>query len=314
MGYRLYNPTTGRFLSADPVPGGGANAYDYVDQDPVTVSGAAGGGSSGGVCRAHRGMIATIAASAACAIPGVGWLSCAGLQAAAYGVRAQQRASTGGGWRKTARANLIDGGLTVLTFGLLRVPGMMVQYGRLGRFANTRVVTETWRGLHWFAATRHRIIEILAVGFKIRRMLHKSKEEVVLNRRHRLSLGFSGVVMAIAGVVFILIGSSIVSEKFDVASILIGVVVVAVGGIALANSVTSGVSWTPAGVRVRWLFSPVEYPGRDVIDVRTAREAHDIVPWDLIFPQIVLSSGEEINLKFLGSYWLGQLTERHVER
>ncbi|WP_407077604.1 DNRLRE domain-containing protein [Streptomyces sp. SCSIO 30461] len=34
MGVRLYNPTTGRFLSIDPVYGGGANAYGYP-ADPV---------------------------------------------------------------------------------------------------------------------------------------------------------------------------------------------------------------------------------------------------------------------------------------
>ncbi|MFJ9551432.1 DNRLRE domain-containing protein [Streptomyces erythrochromogenes] len=35
MGVRLYNPTTGRFLSSDPVPGGSCNAYDYACADPV---------------------------------------------------------------------------------------------------------------------------------------------------------------------------------------------------------------------------------------------------------------------------------------
>ncbi|MDQ0757526.1 DNRLRE domain-containing protein [Streptomyces canus] len=35
MGVRLYNPDTGRFLSADPVSGGSANPYDYTNQDPV---------------------------------------------------------------------------------------------------------------------------------------------------------------------------------------------------------------------------------------------------------------------------------------
>ncbi|MET8102974.1 DNRLRE domain-containing protein, partial [Streptomyces sp. NPDC005236] len=34
MGIRLYNPTTGRFLSTDPVYGGNANAYEYVTADP----------------------------------------------------------------------------------------------------------------------------------------------------------------------------------------------------------------------------------------------------------------------------------------
>ncbi|MFJ3861944.1 DNRLRE domain-containing protein, partial [Streptomyces sp. NPDC090085] len=35
MGVRLYNPTTGRFLSTDPVYGGNANAYDYTYADPI---------------------------------------------------------------------------------------------------------------------------------------------------------------------------------------------------------------------------------------------------------------------------------------
>ncbi|MEU9230365.1 RHS repeat-associated core domain-containing protein [Streptomyces massasporeus] len=35
MGVRLYNPDTGRFLSADPVFGGSANAYEYCAGDPV---------------------------------------------------------------------------------------------------------------------------------------------------------------------------------------------------------------------------------------------------------------------------------------
>lgn len=35
MGVRLYHPALGRFLQVDPVPGGSANPYDYVTQDPV---------------------------------------------------------------------------------------------------------------------------------------------------------------------------------------------------------------------------------------------------------------------------------------
>ncbi|CAO5163029.1 hypothetical protein FAIPA1_220042 [Frankia sp. AiPs1] len=34
MGARLYNPSTGRFLQTDPVPGGSDNPYDYAHQDP----------------------------------------------------------------------------------------------------------------------------------------------------------------------------------------------------------------------------------------------------------------------------------------
>ena len=35
MGVRLYDPTTGRFLQTDPIPGGSCNDYDYVCADPV---------------------------------------------------------------------------------------------------------------------------------------------------------------------------------------------------------------------------------------------------------------------------------------
>jgi hypothetical protein len=35
MGARSYLPTIGRFLQTDPVDGGSANPYDYVDQDPI---------------------------------------------------------------------------------------------------------------------------------------------------------------------------------------------------------------------------------------------------------------------------------------
>ncbi|GIF10045.1 RHS repeat-associated core domain-containing protein [Actinoplanes teichomyceticus] len=38
MGVRLYNPSTGRFLSTDPVYGGNANAYEYCNGDVVNCT------------------------------------------------------------------------------------------------------------------------------------------------------------------------------------------------------------------------------------------------------------------------------------
>jgi RHS repeat-associated protein len=50
MGQRVYNPNTGRFLQTDPVLGGSANNYDYVNADPVNgtdLNGSQGGGNYG---------------------------------------------------------------------------------------------------------------------------------------------------------------------------------------------------------------------------------------------------------------------------
>jgi RHS repeat-associated protein len=141
MGARQYSSLLGRFLQVDPVAGGNLNPYMYV-HDPVNSSdldgkcgtwgnpwrrcrnskrkrrgflGGAFSKSQNSMVR-HRGMLATIGASAGCLIPAVGLAACAGLQAAAWGVRSQQR-----GYRKF-RNNSLDAGVTVMFFGLVNVP------------------------------------------------------------------------------------------------------------------------------------------------------------------------------------------------
>ncbi|MEC3996130.1 RHS repeat-associated core domain-containing protein [Actinacidiphila sp. DG2A-62] len=51
MGVRLYDPTLGRFLTTDPVPGGSANAYDYCNGDPINSSDLSGEFSFGGAAK-----------------------------------------------------------------------------------------------------------------------------------------------------------------------------------------------------------------------------------------------------------------------
>jgi RHS repeat-associated protein len=53
MGQRAYNPATGRFDSTDPVDGGSANAYDYVNQDPANNEDLAGHFSVHESCHWH---------------------------------------------------------------------------------------------------------------------------------------------------------------------------------------------------------------------------------------------------------------------
>jgi RHS repeat-associated protein len=50
MGARSYLPTIGRFLQTDPVDGGSANTYDYVNQDPLNQVDLEGLATAGGKC------------------------------------------------------------------------------------------------------------------------------------------------------------------------------------------------------------------------------------------------------------------------
>lgn len=86
MGVRLYDPGLGRFLEVDPVEGGSANAYDYVDQDPINqfdLNGDCLFGRSNGRCRGARYFqhtMAGIAGTAAGMIVGTACTAALGVE------------------------------------------------------------------------------------------------------------------------------------------------------------------------------------------------------------------------------------------
>ncbi|MFU8851486.1 RHS repeat-associated core domain-containing protein [Micromonospora sp. SL1-18] len=95
----------------------------------------------------HRSLLASVAATAGCALTGA--LGCLALGAFALAVRMEQRAREGGGWRKTAQANLADAVISLGTLGLVKTPLAAAQYGKLSwlrpaKNANGVRVTENW--------------------------------------------------------------------------------------------------------------------------------------------------------------------------
>jgi RHS repeat-associated protein len=123
MGVRLYNPTTGRFLSIDPIHGGNANAYDYVHGDPLNRYDLDGkhswwrkgwrkvsrwGRSAGRWAWRNRGRIASGLAIGACFFA---WYVCAGASLAAYAINEYQKPRRQRWSRRGLAFNLITIGI-----------------------------------------------------------------------------------------------------------------------------------------------------------------------------------------------------------
>ncbi|MFJ3906397.1 DNRLRE domain-containing protein [Streptomyces sp. NPDC090025] len=123
MGVRLYNPQTGRFLSLDPIYGGNANAYEYVQADPLNRYDLDGRRSwwrrGWGFIKRHRVGLASIAAGVACGAftAGAATFACAGIAGALAGAgakwlgnrRAGMDAYVQAGWSGAQTAEFVSG-------------------------------------------------------------------------------------------------------------------------------------------------------------------------------------------------------------
>ncbi|MFI6935461.1 DNRLRE domain-containing protein [Streptomyces sp. NPDC050287] len=111
MGVRLYDPATGRFLSVDPILGGNANAYDYVNGDPLNGYDLDGKFGFRKWWRKHRVTVATWGFTIGCSFVTGGWgtLACAAGSGAAIGAlnyrwsTPKKKRHIGGYWAATWR-------------------------------------------------------------------------------------------------------------------------------------------------------------------------------------------------------------------
>ncbi|WP_407675842.1 RHS repeat-associated core domain-containing protein [Peterkaempfera bronchialis] len=166
MGVRLYNPTTGRFLSIDPVPGGNANAYEYVQADPLNQYDLDGKRcwscawkSTKRFVKKNRVIIASVGAGVGC---GLVISSTAGLGVAACGFIAGGVAGAAAKWagnRKASRRDIATAGVK----GMFGYGGGGVIIGGLGRAALKKGLTAAAKKILPSAAkhakktpTRHR--------------------------------------------------------------------------------------------------------------------------------------------------------------
>jgi RHS repeat-associated protein len=156
---RHYHPSTGQFLTRDPIVELTQEPYGYASANPANMTDplglfsigdawdATGGRAVSAVADVaetvreaaqdtgefivrNRGTIATAVALGGCFIPAVGWVGCAAASAVAFAVRTEQRFSDGS---ETAfRDSVIDGGFTYLTLGL---GGAFSVFDDIGRVA-----------------------------------------------------------------------------------------------------------------------------------------------------------------------------------
>jgi RHS repeat-associated protein len=156
---RYYDPSSGQFLTRDPIAALTEEPYGYVNRNPMNgtdpsglcgpfgnggclggslvpnkVSDAVGtaAASAGDVGRAawrNRDKIATVAAIGVCVGATLG--TCAAVTAGAFIVRSQV-AIEEDGWEAARGGIITDGIITASTFGLVSVPGSLAWQGSVG--------------------------------------------------------------------------------------------------------------------------------------------------------------------------------------
>jgi RHS repeat-associated protein len=181
MGVRLYNPTTGRFLTPDPVYGGNPNTYTYP-VDPINQYDLDGRRWSWKKAAKWAGL----AAMGACIVASAGLYGAASIAAAAVSTVASYRS----GRRGWALAGTAAWGLAAARFG------KPVRWGKLvGRHAASSVARRTagYAGRH---LSRHRSISRAVVrssaaygrSWKANWTLHRGR--VLRRGSYQLRLGY----------------------------------------------------------------------------------------------------------------------------
>ncbi len=161
MGVRLYDPSLGRFLQTDPVPGGSDNPYDYAQQDPINDFDLSG---QWGWRKWAKGALAVTAvvgglACGASVVCGVAVGAAAGLAMYSAG----HAGTSSWSWRGAGLATGI-GGLSGLTwggatsrigwrFGSKNASGLGVRFSSKGG----RGTDFLWNGSRKFAIHSHRL-------------------------------------------------------------------------------------------------------------------------------------------------------------